>query len=219
MSSARRVDWSLPPSQRSVAKKPSWLVSANVPAPAPPSSKRPNLQLISVVPGPPARITIPPEPPAPVSEPQPYQRMLEDRDEQITVLTGELENLKAMAGTLAAQLATVRRRTLEASESELVKLAIAIASRVVGEQVEKDPAILAKWAKEAIAMLPAKQEIVVAVSPDLAECVPEAAWPMAGHRLEIDKNLPKNTCEVREGATSVVVNAEERMAAIGEAIS
>ena len=220
MTAARRADWSMPPSQRSVAKRPSWIVSSIAPAAAPPSSKRPNLQLISVKP-PPPRISIPPEPPPSVSEPQPYQRMLEERDEQVTVLTGELEALKAQTGKLAAQLATLRRRTMEASESELVKLALVIAARVVSDAVKADPTIMAKWAKQAIAMLPAKGEIVVAVSPDLAECVPEAAWAMATegeHRLEVDKSLPANTCEVREGVISVEVSEAARMAAVGEAI-
>ena len=218
MTSARRVDWSMPSSQRSVAKRPSWLVPSNAPAP-PPSSMRPNLQLISV--RPPPRITIPPEPPPSASEPQPTERVLDDRDEQITVLTGELETSRATAGTLAAQLATLRRRTLEASESELVQLALVIAERVVSDAVKADPTIMAKWAKEAIKMMPAKAEIVVAVSPDLAECVPQAAWATATegeHRLEIDKSLAANTCEVREGVVSIEVSAAARMSAVGEAI-
>ena len=81
----------------------------------------------------------------------------------------------------------MRRRVLEASENELVKLALVIAERVVSDAVAADPSVLAKWAKEAIALLPAKESIVVAISPDLAECVPEGAWAIATegeHRLE-----------------------------------
>ncbi|MDB4947098.1 MAG: hypothetical protein JWP97_6632 [Labilithrix sp.] len=213
----RRADWSVASSKAAV-QRPSWATPAN--APAPRSEGRPQLKVLPSVKPPPPSVSRPPEAYV-VEAAAPPSRVVREHAEAIAALTAEVDVLKATAADLAAQLATTRRRILEASEGELVKLAIAIAGRVVGEAVAADPALIVGWANEAIAMLPPREAIVVAMSPDLAAAVPVDTWTIATegeHRLEVDRTLPRGTCEVRAKATSIEVSAGARMAAVGEAI-
>jgi flagellar biosynthesis/type III secretory pathway protein FliH len=110
---------------------------------------------------------------------------------------------------------------LEASEGELVKLALAIAERVIGLELTTNPEQLVSWAKEAIATLPAREQLVVALSSDLADVLPKSAWVNVTndrHTLEVDHRLPPGTCEVRTSATSVEVSAAARLEAVSETI-
>jgi flagellar biosynthesis/type III secretory pathway protein FliH len=214
---ARVMEWTRP-SDAICARKPSWL--------APPPSKAPESRpRLSVVPAPRLASVAPPPSGPVVNEAAPISMAprweLEERDETIRELNAELETLRATAAGLAATLATAEKRMLEASEGELVKLAIVIAERVVGIATAADPALIAGWARDAIAALPAREVMVVAISSDLAASVPESTWAIATdgmHRLEVDKTLPPATCEIRAGVASVEVSAAARMAAVGEAI-
>jgi flagellar biosynthesis/type III secretory pathway protein FliH len=144
-----------------------------------------------------------------------------EHEETVRELNEELETLRKTTADLAETLATTRRRVLEASEGELVKLALVIAERVVGTQIALDPARIVSWAKEAIATLPARDALVVALSTDLAEQLPEGVWTdvtNGRHTLEVDPSLPKGTCDVRAAVASVEVSAAARMAAVGETI-
>ncbi len=157
-------------------------------------------------------------------EPRSTQDLIEEverRDEAIRAMTVELAALRATAGELAGALATTRRRLLEASEGELVRLALDIAARVVGQQIDADPSQIVGWARDALATLPARETMIVAIAPDLAELVPDGTWAAAiagAHRIEIDPSLPPATCEIRAGSASIEVSATARLAAVGEAI-
>lgn len=225
MGAVRVMEWT----QRSPvtsAQRPSWL-SPPLPKPAEGRAR------LSVVPGP--RLASVP-PPRLASVPPPSSaggvnrasvipmvpgHDLAERDATIRDLSAELETLRTTVAELAATLATSRRNMLEASEGELVKLALVVAERVVGVATTADPTLIAGWARDAIATLPARDAMVVAISSDLAESVPEGTWEIAtngAHRLEVDRTLPRATCEVRAGVASVEVSAAARMAAVGEAI-
>ena len=214
MGAAPVIEW-MQPSECLAARRPSWLS-------AKPSEPRPRL---SMVPGPRLASVAPPASSAGasgVATPPPLSDDEGDvRDEMIRTMGLELATLRRTAAELAATLATARRHLLEASEGELVKLALVIAARVVGAAIATDPALIAAWARDAIATLPARDKVVVAISSDLADHVPESAWAVAlsdTHRLEIDPALAPATCEVRAGVASIEVSAVARIAAVGEAI-
>jgi flagellar assembly protein FliH len=209
---ARVLDW-MQPSESLSARRPSWLAPR-------PSEPRPRL---SMVPGPRLASIAPAPSSARIGEVAFVETAddIDARDEMIRTMGLELEALRSTAAELAATLATARRRMLEASEGELVKLAVVIAARVVGGAITADPTLIAAWARDAIATLPARDGMIVAISPDLAAHVPESAWEMATngtHRLEIDPALPPATCEVRSGVASIEVSVAARIAAVGEAI-
>jgi len=218
MGAARVAEWTRP-SDAICARKPSWL--------APPPSKSPDSRpRLSVVPAPRLASVPPPPSGSVVNDAAPPIPMaprweVEERDATIRELSDELASLRSAAAGLAATLATAQKRMREASEGELVKLALAIAERVVGSATAADPALIAGWARDAIAILPSREVMVVAISSDLAASVPESTWAIATegmHRLEVDKTLPPATCEIRAGVASVEVSAAARMAAVGEAI-
>ena len=196
-------------------RRPSWL--------APASTRR-----VSV---PPRRLSIVPRPPeadADADANAEAQAKADElanelalRDETMAAMREENDALRATAASLAASLATVRKHVLESSEGELVGLAMAIAKRVVGDALIADPSQITAWAKEAIASLPARETMVVAISSDLAASVDASAWTQATcgeHRLEVDATLPAGTCEVRTAEATVEVSAAARLGAVGEAI-
>lgn len=216
MGAARVLEWTQPRSAL-VLRRPSWLApAANVTEPRPRLSVLPAGRLASVA---------PPASGAGVSEvvatPPLSSHDDVERDELIRTMGLELETLRRTVAELAATLAIARRRMLEASEGELVKLALVIAERVVGVAIAADQSAIAIWARDAIATLPPRDEMVVAISSDLADSVPESVWAIATngqHRLEVDPALAPATCEVRAGVASIEVSAGARIAAVGEAI-
>ena len=214
MGAAPVIEW-MQPSECLAARRPSWLSPK-------PSEPRPRL---SMVPASRLASVAPPASGAGASGVASPTALSDDggdpREEMIRTMGLELETLRRTAAELAATLATARRHLLEASEGELVKLALVIAARVVGAAVASDPALIAGWARDAIATLPPRDAMVVAISSDLADHVPESAWAAAlsgAHRLEMDPALAPATCEVRAGVASIEVSAVARIAAVGEAI-
>jgi len=224
MGAVRLVDW-MKPSTLVTARRPSWLAPPQPPPPR--ASERPRL---SVVPGPKVNTIPPPSAGGPISaRPVSTRPSVEailtreraEHEQTVRELNDELETLRQTTAQLAQRLATTRRHVLEASEGELVKLALVIAERVVGTQIALDPVQIVSWAKEAIATLPARDALVVALSTDLAEQLPESVWTdltNGRHTLEVDPSLPKGTCDVRATVASVEVSAAARMAAVGETI-
>ena len=84
---------------------------------------------------------------------------------------------------------SLRVRVLEASEPQLVKLAMAVAGRVVGRELQTDPTLVASWAREAVELFVTREGLVVSVAPDLASLVPADAWANAlatPHTLVVD---------------------------------
>jgi len=131
-------------------------------------------------------------------------------------LESEIFSLREELGRMAVELASVRSRVVEESESEIVRLAVIVAERVVGRELAADPALVHDWLREAIAAVPNQHEIVVAVAPDLASSVPPEAF--AECKVMVDSSLRPGTCEVRAGSTVVPVGADERIAAISDAL-
>lgn len=136
---------------------------------------------------------------------------------------GELVAAKAETEGLRAELTTARQATAELAtrmrddaETELVKLAIAVAERVVGRELSLAPELVVDWAREAVAGSELGGSFVVATSADLSAAVPDAAWGELEDALRMDPALPTGTCEVREGGRTVTVSAEERLDTVRE---
>lgn len=120
---------------------------------------------------------------------------------------------------MAQDMETLRNRILAASEPELVRLACAVAERVVGRELLIDPALVTAWAHEAIEAIEAREGVVVTVAPDVAASVPAGAWTQtlgSGHVLTIDPALAPGTVAVRAGASAVDIGAAARLAAVSD---
>jgi hypothetical protein len=129
-------------------------------------------------------------------------------------LREENAELRRALEALTRELSRVRKETLEASEAELVRLACAVAERIVGQELSTDPGHIIGWAREGLAALDAKENVVVALAPDLAQAVPLEQWSALGGSagVEIDPSLPAWSCEVRSRTAVATVSAVARMA-------
>lgn len=158
----------------------------------------------------PARLIEPP-PPAPV-----------DISTSIALVQLSEENaaLRTQITEMAATMASLRRDVLEASEEELVQLALAIATRVVGRELQSDPALVVAWARDAVQALAAKDGVVIALARDVREAIPAEAWDAVGveHRLQADSQLGPGAVEIRSPEGTVAIGADARLAAVAEGL-
>lgn len=136
-----------------------------------------------------------------------------------TALVAGHAALAAEHAGLTREMETLRERVLAASEPELVRLACAVAARVVGRELRVDPAVLASWAREAVAALDGREGAAVVVAPDVAARVPAEAWAHSlgsDHAVTVDPSLPPGAMAVRAGASTIDVSAAGRLAAVGD---
>lgn len=136
-------------------------------------------------------------------------------------LQAEIVELQAALTAAVAETARVRREVMEASAPELVRLAAAIAEQVIGQRFERDPSILAALAREGIDALLESDELIVAVSPDLADRVPPEVWARAleGHATVVsDPGLDAMRCEVRGKSSRVAVDPRSRLRVVLDAL-
>lgn len=127
-----------------------------------------------------------------------------------------LELARAEIARLASVLATVRARVLEEAEPEIVRLALAIAERVVGRELAADPRIVARWIEEGLASLPGPNEPTVAVAPDVAATLGEDASTRGA--VLVDAALAPGSCELRDGPSVVAIGVRARLAALSDAL-
>jgi flagellar assembly protein FliH len=190
-----------------VARRPSWIAGA--------LSTRPPM-MPSVAP-------LPLEEPLPsVALPPPALPAAVDVATSIALVQLADENaaLRGQITEMAATMARLRREVLVASESELVKLALTVAERVVGRELVSDPALVVAWAREAVEALAAKDGVVIALARDIRDDVPADAWAAVGveHRMQSDAQLAPGVIEVRTPEGTVATGSEARLAAVAEAL-
>ncbi len=128
--------------------------------------------------------------------------------------------LRSQLAEMAAAMARLRREVLESSEIELVRLATAIAERVVGRELALAPDLVVDWAKEAIQLLAAKDEVVIAIARDVAQQVPAEAWRGLDldSKVQMDALLAEGSVEVRTAEGAVLSGAAARLKAVSQAL-
>jgi len=129
--------------------------------------------------------------------------------ETIAALTAELDAQKGSAARLAV---TMR----DDAERELVRLAVTVAERVVGREVETEPSLVAAWAREAIAGSEIGDHLEIAISADLADTLGAEDWGDLANLVATDPSLPEATAEVRDGGRAITVSASERLELVAE---
>ncbi len=196
------------------AHRPSWIFRKITPSRPPitgaPSS-RPRPDVPEILNEPPAILaSLHPPPPGPVEIATTMA---------LTQLADENAALRSEVAEMAAAMARLKREVLEASESELVQLALTIAERVVGRELATDPSLAVVWACEGIQTLAAK-DVVIAVARDVAQRVPLAAWAAVDvqHREITDAQLKPGTIEIRATEGVVTTGADARLAAVAQAL-
>lgn len=139
---------------------------------------------------------------------------------QIEALHRECAALKDVASAALAQAERARAETLATAEPDLIRLASAIAERVVARELTCDPGIVVTWAKEGITALHTRDDLIVALSLDLFENVARDKFEVENHHVDVvpDERLPPGSCEVRTRSGRVEENVTTRISAVLEAL-
>jgi len=144
---------------------------------------------------------------------------LELAEAQLLTLRGQMVAIRAAATDARQALANQTERTLADAESELVKLALAIAERVVGRELATSPELIVGWARAALSASSLGEGVAVAVSSDVAATVDASGWEDLAPRLITDTSLPPSTCELRNGKTTITVGGGDRLALVAEQLA
>lgn len=129
-------------------------------------------------------------------------------------LRAALDAARAEIAKTAAAATRVQQSLVADAEPELLSLALAVASRIVGAEIATRPETVARWLHEELATCPLGPPVEVHVSPDVAEHAPGGPAPS----WIVDRSLPKSTCEIRAGASLVEVSPSSRLRAVLEAL-
>lgn len=132
-------------------------------------------------------------------------------------LAARRQELAKANDALALAVETARERVLAESVPEIVRLASAVATRVVGGELLTDPAIVVGWVREALAALGDRDDVSVAVAPDVAASIPSDEWADilgSAPAPAVDASLAPGAITVRAGASTVQLSAAARFAAV-----
>ncbi|MBX3186756.1 MAG: hypothetical protein KF819_07060 [Labilithrix sp.] len=127
--------------------------------------------------------------------------------------------LAAEVDAARAALATFEAKVLGDAERELVRLAAALAERVVGRELAIDPSLVVAWAREALAESSFGEALAIAVSPDVAAQIGNDAWGELAPRVLVDASLPEATSELRDGAVALRSSAQTRLDLVVEHVA
>ncbi len=140
------------------------------------------------------------------------------------VASGRQEGL-AQASAAIARGALERDRLLASAERELVRLAVAIAEKILGREVARDAGVVLEMAARALAEARQRREVTLRIHPDDAEAI------RGSHRRLLSALSRARALEVREDAAvtrgGVLVETEAgvvdgrletQLAAIGAAL-
>ena len=169
----------------------------------------------------PPRVSMPP-PPVVITRPPPMPNTdVPPPPEPPPPLTPEEQEAFALA---ALELASLRARTLMNVESEVLELAVAIASSIIEREVKLDPSLYEQLARSAVAVLGdtshAKLRVSRAAHRAISEIHGEPAVDVDGVRVELtlDNSLEGLSVIAESGASRVDGRVSERLAAVMRAM-
>ncbi|MEM1029388.1 MAG: FliH/SctL family protein [Myxococcota bacterium] len=153
------------------------------------------------------RLSLPPMTPPPAA-PEP---------ERAARLEVELETARSQLAAALEEAHHYRRRVLEASETQLVDLALAVAERVVGRELATDRDLVAAWAREGLETLADRGPVSVRVSPDV-EAALRRDGTVPAMTVEVDASLPPASCRLQGAEASLDAGFDGRLAAVVDAV-
>ncbi len=129
--------------------------------------------------------------------------------------------IQEVTETARQSLLDARREALETSEREIVKLALAVAERVIGRELQANAEVVTRWVREGIDALGATDQTTCVVSPKVAEILMNAErFRMESNPPEVivDATLDGYACEVRGKYGRVDMGLESRLDAVRVAL-
>jgi hypothetical protein len=182
---------------------------------------------------PPLPDTAPPGGPVSLEPPLPQRDRAEPdtpredpREAEILVLHDALDELRkehdalrTHTHELEGRFGQYRREVLAEAEGQLLRLALAIAERVVARELRTDPTLIAKWAADslgALAAVSADLRPSLAVGVATRALVPDDVWAelLGDVKVERDPSLPPLGCELRSGVSALDVSPAQRLGAL-----
>jgi flagellar biosynthesis/type III secretory pathway protein FliH len=144
---------------------------------------------------------------------------LESRDQTILSQQQQLTELQTQLNTSLKAMASLRENLVRESEGDLVKLALAMAKKLVGEELDRSPQLIATWAKEALGRLAEHEDLELCIAPDLAKAIsPELWFATTGVTPVVDSTLDAENCMVRWPDGHVNVSREARVKALEQSL-
>jgi len=135
---------------------------------------------------------------------------------EVVEVRGALAKLHGEREEMVATMHQVVTTLRDEAERELVKLAIAVAERVVARELTSAPELIVDWAREAIIGSALGDQLELALSPALSSSISVAAWGDLAPFVSVDPALPCGTCEVRDGGKVITVDAETRLSLVSD---
>ena len=138
------------------------------------------------------------------------------RDKSEARAQGRAEG-RAEAANLLLEAARARDRVLTEAERDTKTLALAIAKRVIGEDIQLAPARIEQIVGELLGRARRAREVVVRVHPDDAEALAGATLPPSV-RVAVDESLTRGGCVVHSELGELDARVEVQLAAIAHAL-
>lgn len=145
---------------------------------------------------------------------------LESAEAELAAVAEELERQREANRALIRALGRAREDLFTDGEGELLRLAVAVAERVVGQELVTPVPIVTRWVREAIAMYGGGTGLTLVLSPDLVAAMPAHQWEtVAGDvGVAVDPALEGVCCELRGPDARAPLSAKHRLDAVAEAL-
>jgi flagellar assembly protein FliH len=141
-----------------------------------------------------------------------------EREAQAAALAAETERRRRQLAALAAQIAEERDRFLRAMEQEVVKLALAVAARILRREAQMDPLLLTGAVRVALGQLAGSSDVRLLVPASEADLWAEtiAALPNLAARPVVvaTKEMHAGECVVESKVGSVDLGVRSQMGEI-----
>ena len=148
----------------------------------------------------------------------PSMPALEALTAELAARTAELDDVIQNA---AEAVRAARRQAIETSEDSLVRLAFAIAKRVIGREIETDPALVRNWVREGMAALAAEDAVEIRVAPGLATHLGVLDNDITGRAqadVIVDEKLEATQIEIVGRYGKVAAGLEARLGAMSDSL-
>jgi len=144
--------------------------------------------------------------------------------EKIEAQRAELTGLCETVGAIRGKLDELHQETVARNRSDIAKLAIEIARKIVMHEIGRGDYDIQAIVEEALKRAPTRQDITIRVNPDdLSQCQqlqqarPDNSW--AGLNFVADWSVARSDCLVETPKGVVKSFVEEHLERIGEALA
>jgi flagellar assembly protein FliH len=156
--------------------------------------------------------------PAAVS-PAKAQEALAEAQARLEEERGHLAETRAALEKALDGLRVAEREVLAGAEAQVLELALAIAGKVLMQEIEAGRFQMEPVVREALRHAPSRRDVVVHLSPpDAAAWQPGAAVSATGLKIVADAALNRGDCLVETAEAAVLTTVPERLEAVAKTL-